>query len=83
MIVFHTATVFGDSIPRVIRLNEFNSYINKRFAEVKSFPGATSKELLCYIEPILRNIALKCSLFAKKIVRCVATVYGYRFTSIT
>ena len=59
----NTPTVFADSIQRVIRLNESNSYINKRYAKAKSFPGAPSKELLHYIEPTLRNIALKCRSF--------------------
>ena len=36
--------IFGDSIPRGIRIHEFNSLVKKGYAKMKSFPGATSKE---------------------------------------
>ena len=47
--------IFGDSILRVIRLREFNYWLHKGYAQLKSFPGGTSKELLYYVEPTLKN----------------------------
>lgn len=34
--------VFGDCIPRGIRLSKFNSYINRGYVKIKSFPGTTN-----------------------------------------
>ena len=31
--------IFGDSIPRGIRLHEFNYWLHKGYAQLKSFPG--------------------------------------------
>ena len=36
-------------------MNALNSYINKGFAKIKSFPGTTSRGLLHYIEPTLKD----------------------------
>ena len=47
--------IFSDSIPRGIRLREFNYWLHKGYAQLKSFPGGTSKELLYYVEPTLKN----------------------------
>ena len=47
--------VFSDSIPRGIRLREFNYWLHKGYAQLKSFPGGTSNELLYYVEPTLQN----------------------------
>ena len=47
--------IFSDSIPRGIRLREFNCWLHKGYAQLKSFPGGTSKELLYYVEPTLKN----------------------------
>ena len=47
--------VFSDSIPRGIRLREFNYWLHKGYAQLKSFPGGTSKELLYYLKPTLKN----------------------------
>ena len=47
--------IFGDSIPRGIRIHEFNSLVKKGYAKMKSFPGATSKELLHYVDPTLKD----------------------------
>ena len=41
--------IFSDSIPRGIRLREFNYWLHKGYAQLKSFPGGTSKELLYYV----------------------------------
>ena len=43
--------IFSDSIPCGIRLREFNYWHHKGYAQLKSFPGGTSKELFCYAEP--------------------------------
>ena len=47
--------IFGDSIPPGIRLHEFNYWLHKGHAQLKSFPGGTSKELLYYAEPTLKS----------------------------
>ena len=47
--------IFSDSIPRGIRIHEFNSLVQKGYAKMKSFPGATSKELLHYMDPTLKD----------------------------
>ena len=47
--------IFGDSIPRGIRLHELNYWLHKGYAKLKSFPGGTSKELLHYAEPTLKS----------------------------
>ena len=47
--------IFSDSIPRGIRIHEFNSLVKKGYAKMKSFPGATSKELLHYVDPTLKD----------------------------
>ena len=47
--------IFSDSIPRGIRLREFNYWLHKVYAQLKSFPGGTSKELLYYVEPTLKS----------------------------
>ena len=44
--------IFGDSIPRGIRIHEFNSLVR---AMLKSFPRASSKELLHYVDPTLKD----------------------------
>ena len=48
-------TIFCESIPRGIRVHEFNSLIKKGYVKMKSFPGAASKELLHYIDPTLKD----------------------------
>ena len=47
--------IFGDSIPRGIKLHEFNYWLHKGHAQLKSFTGDTSKELLYYVEPALKS----------------------------
>ena len=47
--------IFSDSIPRGIRLREFNYWLHKGYAQLKSFPGGTSTELLYCGEPVLKN----------------------------
>ena len=47
--------IFGDSITRGIRLHQFNYWLHKGHAQLKSFPGGTSKELLYYVEPTLKS----------------------------
>ena len=42
--------ICGGSIPRGIRLNEFNCWLHKGHAHHKSFPGDTAKKLLYYVE---------------------------------
>ena len=47
--------IFGDSIPRGIRLHEFNYWLHKGYAQLKSFPGGMSKKLLYYVKPTLKT----------------------------
>ena len=47
--------LFSDSIPRGLRMREFNRYIRYGKTRLKSFPGATSKELSHYIEPTIKE----------------------------
>ena len=47
--------IFSDSIPRGIRLRQFNYLLHKGYAQLKSFPGGTFKEVLYYVESTLKN----------------------------
>ena len=47
--------ISGDSMPRGIRLREFSYWLHRGYAQLKWFPGGTSKELLYYVEPTLKN----------------------------
>ena len=47
--------MFSDSIPKGIRIREFNRYITKATTRLKCFPGATSKELKHYVVPTLQE----------------------------
>ena len=55
--------MLSDSIPKGSRIREFNRYITNTTDRLKSFPGATSKELIHYVVPSLQeesfNSALK------------------------
>ena len=52
---FKKNVIFGDSIPRGIRLHEFRYWLHKGYAQLKSFPGSRSKKLLYYVEPTLKS----------------------------
>ena len=47
--------IYGDSIPQGIRIHEFNSLVRKSYAKMKPFPEATSKKLLHYVDPTLKD----------------------------
>ena len=47
--------IFTDSIPKGIRMREFNYFIKNSTAQMKCFPGATSKDLNYYVIPTLQN----------------------------
>ena len=47
--------IFSDRIRRGIRLREFDYWLHKGYAQLKSFPGGTSKELPYFVEPTLKN----------------------------
>ena len=47
--------MFSDSIPKGIRIREFNHYITNATARLTSFPGATSRELTNYLVPTLQE----------------------------
>ena len=47
--------MFSNSIPKGIRIRELNRYITNATAVIKSFPGATSKELIHYVVPTLQE----------------------------
>ena len=42
--------IFTDSIPKGIRIRELNSFIERGKTKMGSFPGATSKEILHYLD---------------------------------
>ena len=44
-----------DSIPRGIKLHEFNYWLHNSYVQVKSFPDGTSKKLLYYVELTFKN----------------------------
>ena len=47
--------VFGDSIPKGIKLDEFNQNLRNSVAKFQFFPGATSRKLLHYVDPTLEE----------------------------
>ena len=47
--------IFTDSIPKGIRIRELNSFIKNGKTKMVSFPGATSKEILHYLDVHLAN----------------------------
>ena len=47
--------IFTDSIPKVIRIRELSSFIKNGKTKMVSFPGATSKEILHYLDVHLGN----------------------------
>ena len=47
--------IFTDSIPKGIRIGEFNSFIKNGKTKMVSFPGATSNEILHYLDVHLTN----------------------------
>ena len=46
----HNIKIFTDSIPKGIKVKELNEQILHGHARVHSFPGATSKQLLLYLD---------------------------------
>ena len=48
--------IFTDSIPKGIRMNEFNGLIKNRKAKMLNFPGASSRQLLHYMDIHLEGI---------------------------
>ena len=46
----HNIKIFTDSIPKGIKVKELNEQIRHEHARVHSFPGATSKQLLHYLD---------------------------------
>ena len=47
--------IFTDSIPNGIRIRELDSFIKNGKTKMISFPGATSKEILHYLDVHLTN----------------------------
>ena len=52
----HNIKIFTDSIPKGIKVKELNEQIRHGHARVHSFPGATSKQLLHYLDVIIEDI---------------------------
>ena len=48
--------IFIDSVPKGIRMNEFNGLIKNRKAKMLNFPGASSRQLLHYMDIHLEGI---------------------------
>ena len=49
---------FTDSIPKGIRMNGFNRLIKKRKAKMLNFSGASSRQLLHYMDTHLEGIQI-------------------------
>ena len=47
--------IFTDNIPKGIRIRELNTFIKNDKTKMVSFPGATSKEILHYLDVHLIN----------------------------
>ena len=47
--------IFSDSIPCGIKLRQFNYLLHKGYAQLKSFPRGTFKEVLYYVESTSKN----------------------------
>ena len=52
--------ILSDSIPKGIRMREFNKHLNGSKAHIKAFPGATAKQLDYYSKPTLVEDAPDC-----------------------
>ena len=50
------ALIFTDSIPKGIRMNDFNKSIKSRKAKMLNFPGALSRQLLHFMDIHLEGI---------------------------
>ena len=48
--------IFTDSIPKCIHMNNFNKLIKNRKAKMLNFPGASSRQLLHYLDIHLEGI---------------------------
>ena len=49
--------IFTDSIPKGIRMRRFNNYLKSNTAQMKCFPGASSKDLAYYVIPTLEKMS--------------------------
>ena len=47
--------IFTDSIPKGISIRELNSFIKNDKTKMITFPGATSKKILRYLDVYLTN----------------------------
>ena len=50
--------IFTDNIPKGIRIRELNTFIKNGKTKIISFPGATSKDILHYLDVHLTNSSL-------------------------
>ena len=48
--------LFTDSIPKVIRMNDFHKLIKNKKGKMLNFPGASSRQLLHYMDIHLEGI---------------------------
>ena len=51
----YNTLIFTDSIPKGIRMYEFNSLLRNRKAKMLNFPGSSSKQMLHYIDVLLKD----------------------------
>ena len=54
--------IFGDSVPRGIKVNEFNYHLKSGEAKFKCIPGASVHEMKFYVEPTLETNDFKVAL---------------------
>ena len=75
--------MFSDSIPKGIRIREFNRYITNATTRLKSFPGATSKELTHYVVLTLQEESFNSALIHISINDILKDQSDLKFQSLT
>ena len=75
--------MFSGSIPKGIRIREFNRYITNATARLESFPGATSIELKHYVIPVLQEESFNSALIHIGIYDILKDQSDLQFQSLT
>ena len=73
----------SDSIPKGIRIREFNRYVTKATARLKIFSGATSKELTHYVVPALQEELFNSALIHIGIIDILKDQSDLQYESLT
>ena len=75
--------MFSGSIPKGMRIREFNRYITNATARLESFPGATSIELKHYVIPVLQEESFNSALIHIGIYDVLKDQSDLQFQSLT